>query len=184
MTQRPGPTPPRQFSSVATRRSWRSAPSSDYPTNIGASFCCAIAKNLILRRPRDLSRLRRTPSRCGSIGLGRHSKRSSSESLRSRRMSRAIRAHLLEIAAHRSNPMKNVSSSKILTLLAIGLALGISGCAAVEAARSAEVEKQKSFEHRVDTAHIWVTTQSAPAGKPYSTLGELNYTEPFSPDAD
>ena len=78
---------------------------------------------------------------------------------------------------------KNVSSSKILTLLAVGLALGISGCAAVEAARSAEVEKQKSFEHRVDTAHIWVTTQAAPAGKPYSTLGELNYTEPFSPDA-
>jgi len=78
---------------------------------------------------------------------------------------------------------KNVSSSKILTLLAVGLALGISGCAAVEAARSAEVEKQQSFEHRVDTAHIWVTTQAAPAGKPYSTLGELNYTEPFSPDA-
>lgn len=76
-----------------------------------------------------------------------------------------------------------MSSSKILTLLAVGLALGISGCAAVEAARSAEVEKQKSFEHRVDTAHIWVTTQAAPAGKPYSTLGELNYTEPFSPDA-
>jgi len=53
----------------------------------------------------------------------------------------------------------------------------------VEAARSAEVEKQKSFEHRVDSAHIWVTTQSAPADKPYSMLGELSYTEPFSPDA-
>ena len=76
-----------------------------------------------------------------------------------------------------------MSSSKFLTLLAVELALGISGCAAVEAARSAEVEKQKSFEHRVDTAHIWVTTQAAPAGKPYSTLGALNYTEPFSPDA-
>ena len=73
--------------------------------------------------------------------------------------------------------------SKILTLLAVGVALGISGCAAVEAARSAEVEKQQSFEHRVDTAHIWITAQAAPAGKPYSTLGELNYTEPFSPDA-
>ena len=63
---------------------------------------------------------------------------------------------------------KNVSSPKILTLLAVVLALGISGCAAVEAARSAEVEKQQSFEHRVDTAHIWVTTQAAPAGKTYS----------------
>jgi hypothetical protein len=53
----------------------------------------------------------------------------------------------------------------------------------VEAARSAEVEKQKSFEHRVDTAHIWATTQAALAGKPYSTLGELSYTEAFSPAA-
>ena len=74
-------------------------------------------------------------------------------------------------------------SSKILTLVAVALALGISGCGAVEAARSAQVEQQKNFEHRVDTAHIWVTTQAAPAGKPYSTLGELSYTEPFSPDA-
>ena len=74
-------------------------------------------------------------------------------------------------------------SSKILTLLAIGLALGISGCAAVEAARSAQVEKKEAFEHRVDTAHVWVTTQAPPAGKPYSTLGELSYNEPFSPDA-
>lgn len=78
---------------------------------------------------------------------------------------------------------KDVRLSKILTLLAVGLALGSSGCAAVDAARSAEVEKQKTFEQRVDTAHIWVTTQPAPAGKPYSTLGELNYTVPFSPDA-
>jgi hypothetical protein len=41
-----------------------------------------------------------------------------------------------------------VHLSKILTLVAVGLALGISGCAAVEASRWAEVEKQKSFEHR------------------------------------
>src|SRR5271156_540058 len=74
-------------------------------------------------------------------------------------------------------------SSTILTLLAIGLALGSSGCAAVGAARSAQVEKQIAFEHRVDTAHVWVTTGAPPAGKPYSTLGELSYAEPFSPDA-
>jgi hypothetical protein len=76
-----------------------------------------------------------------------------------------------------------VRTSRTLALLAVALALGISGCAAVEGARSAEVEKQKSFVHRVDSAHIWVTTQSAPADKPYSMLGELSYTEPFSPDA-
>ena len=74
-------------------------------------------------------------------------------------------------------------SSKILTLLAIGLALASSGCGALEAARSERVEKQMAFEHRVDTAHVWVTTEAPPAGKPYSTLGELSYTEPFSPDA-
>ena len=74
-------------------------------------------------------------------------------------------------------------SSKILTLLAIGLALGLSACGAMEAARQQEVQKQQVFEHRVDMAHIWVTTEAPPAGKPYSELGELSYTEPFSPDA-
>jgi hypothetical protein len=74
-------------------------------------------------------------------------------------------------------------SSKILTLLVIGLVLESSGCAAVDAARSERVEKQMAFEHRVDTAHVWVTTGAPPAGKPYSTLGELSYTEPFSPEA-
>src|SRR5271168_3895870 len=74
-------------------------------------------------------------------------------------------------------------SSKILTLLGIGLALASSGCGALEAARSEQVEKQMAFEHRVDTAHVWVTTEAPPAGKAYSTLGELSYTEPFSPDA-
>ncbi len=74
-------------------------------------------------------------------------------------------------------------SSKILTLLAIVVALASSGCGALEAARSERVEKQMAFEHRVDTAHVWVTTGAPPAGKPYSTLGELSYTEPFSPEA-
>jgi len=78
---------------------------------------------------------------------------------------------------------KNMRSSKILTLLAIGLALGLSACGAMEAARQQEVQKQQVFEHRVDMAHIWVTTEAPPAGKPYSELGELSYTEPFSPDA-
>jgi hypothetical protein len=71
-------------------------------------------------------------------------------------------------------------SSKILTWLAIGLALWISGCAA---AREEEVQKQQVFEHRVDMAHIWVTTEGPPAGKPYSELGDVTYTEPFTPDA-
>ena len=32
-------------------------------------------------------------------------------------------------------------------------------------------------------AHIWVTTEGPPQGKPYSELGELTYTVPFTPDA-
>jgi hypothetical protein len=78
---------------------------------------------------------------------------------------------------------KNMRSSKILGLMAIGLALGLSACGAVEAQRQAQEVKKQEFVHRVDMAHIWVTTEAPPAGKPYSTLGDLTYTEPFSPDA-
>jgi len=74
-------------------------------------------------------------------------------------------------------------SSKIVPALAIALAIGMSGCAAVEAERQAEEQKQAAFVHRVDYAHIWVTTEAPPAGKPYTVLGDLKYTEPFSPDA-
>ena len=74
-------------------------------------------------------------------------------------------------------------SSKILTLLAIGLAFALSACGAMEAARQEQVQKQQVFEHRVDMAHIWVTTEAPAAGKPYTGLGELKYTEPFTPDA-
>ena len=74
-------------------------------------------------------------------------------------------------------------SSKLLTLLAIGLALRGSACSAVEEARQAREQKQQVFEHRVDLAHIWVTTEGPPAGKPYQMLRDLSYTAPFSPDA-
>ena len=74
-------------------------------------------------------------------------------------------------------------SSKILTLLAIGLSFALSACGAMEAARQEQVQKQQVFEHRVDMAHIWVTTEAPAAGKPYTELGELKYTEPFTPDA-
>lgn len=75
-------------------------------------------------------------------------------------------------------------SSKILGLvIALGLALGLSACGAVEAERNAQAAKQQETVHRMDMAHIWVTTEAPPAGKPYSTLGDVTYTEPFSPDA-
>ena len=74
-------------------------------------------------------------------------------------------------------------SSKILTLLAIGLSFALSACGAMEAARQEQAQKQQVFEHRVDMAHIWVTTESPGAEKKYTELGELTYTEPFTPDA-
>jgi hypothetical protein len=77
----------------------------------------------------------------------------------------------------------NMKSSKKLLLLAIGMALALPACGAVEAARQQEVQKQQVFQNRVDMAHIWVTTESPPAGKPYTELGELTYTVPFSPEA-
>jgi hypothetical protein len=74
-------------------------------------------------------------------------------------------------------------SSKFLVLLAVGFAFALSACGAVEAERKAQEEKKQEFVHRVDFAHIWVTTDAPPAGKPFSKLGDLTYTEPFSPDA-
>jgi hypothetical protein len=74
-------------------------------------------------------------------------------------------------------------SSKLLALIAIGLAFGLSSCAAVEAERQAQVEKQQETAHRMDVAHIWVTTEAPAAGKPFTELGPLTYTEPFTPDA-
>jgi hypothetical protein len=74
-------------------------------------------------------------------------------------------------------------STKILTVFAIGLSLGVSACGAMEAARQEQVQKQQVFEHRVDMAHIWVTTEAPASGKPYKELGDLSYTEPFTPDA-
>jgi hypothetical protein len=73
-------------------------------------------------------------------------------------------------------------SSKILSLMAIGLAFGLSACGAMQAERQAQAAKQEEVRVRMDVAHIWVTTEAPPAGKPYTTLGPLTYTEPFSPD--
>jgi hypothetical protein len=74
-------------------------------------------------------------------------------------------------------------SSIWVKLLAVGLALSLSACAVIEAQRAAEQKKKEVFIHRVDIAHIWVTTGTPPPGKPYTVLGDISYTEPFSPDA-
>ncbi len=69
-----------------------------------------------------------------------------------------------------------------LKLVMLVATVAMAGCA-VAAARQAEEQRQQQFVQRVDMAHIFVTTGTPPAGKPYTVLGELNYSEPFSPDA-
>ena len=76
--------------------------------------------------------------------------------------------------------MRSLTLAKIV---AIGLALNFCACGAIESQRQAEEQKKQEFVHRVDTAHVWVTTGEPPAGKPYTKLGDLKYTEPFTPDA-
>jgi hypothetical protein len=74
-------------------------------------------------------------------------------------------------------------STITLATVFIGLALSLCACNAIEAQRQAQETKQQQFEHRVDTAHVWVTPGPAPSGKPFTVLGDLNYSEPFTPDA-
>lgn len=74
-------------------------------------------------------------------------------------------------------------SLTLAKLIAIGLALNFCACGAIQAQRQAEEAKKQEFVQRVDTAHVWVTTGEPPPGKPYTKLGELKYTEPFTPDA-
>ena len=68
--------------------------------------------------------------------------------------------------------------------LVIGVAaVALSSCAAVEAQRAAQEQKQQTFVQHVDIAHIYVTPEDPPSNKPYTVLGEVTYTEPFTPDA-
>lgn len=68
--------------------------------------------------------------------------------------------------------------------LVIGVAaVALSSCAAVQAQREAQQQKQQTFVNRVDIAHIYVTPEDAPSNKPYTVLGDVTYSEPFTPDA-
>ena len=62
-------------------------------------------------------------------------------------------------------------------------AFALSSCAAVEAQRAANEQKQQTFVQRVDIAHIYVTPDDPPGNKPFTVLGEVTYNEPFTPDA-
>lgn len=73
-------------------------------------------------------------------------------------------------------------SSHPLKVLVILLAVALSACAAVQAQRKAQEEKQQAFVKHIDIAHIWVTEGDAPPGKNYQVLGDINYSEHISPE--
>ena len=68
-------------------------------------------------------------------------------------------------------------------LAAIVLTLGTSSCAVVKEREEAHAAQQQVFNKHVDIAHIWVTSGEPAAGKAYTKLGDLSYSEAFTPDA-
>lgn len=68
-------------------------------------------------------------------------------------------------------------------VLVVSALLLVAGCEQVQQARQEQEQKQQTFVQRVDIAHIWVTPGDPPAGKPFNVLGEVKYSEPFTPDA-
>jgi hypothetical protein len=54
------------------------------------------------------------------------------------------------------------------------------GCAAVLADRTAHEEQRAQMVHRMDAAHVFVTSGDLPKDKPYKVLGDLKYSAPFS----
>jgi hypothetical protein len=73
--------------------------------------------------------------------------------------------------------MKANWAAKLLTGL---VAMTFCGCAAVLADRKTQDEKHEQVVHRMDTAHVFVTTGDFPKSKPYKILGDLKYSAPFS----
>ncbi len=72
--------------------------------------------------------------------------------------------------------------SHLSKLVALFLAFSLSACAAIQAQRAAQAQKQEEFVQHMDIAHIFVTPDDAPAGKPYKVLGDLTYSEKIDPE--
>lgn len=73
-------------------------------------------------------------------------------------------------------------SSQVSKLVALFLSVSLSACATVQAQRQANEVKQQQFAQHMDIAHISVTPGDAQAGKPYTVLGILTYTEKINPE--
>ncbi|HTR61993.1 MAG TPA: hypothetical protein VMH37_09845 [Candidatus Binataceae bacterium] len=72
---------------------------------------------------------------------------------------------------------------KALRIVPCMMAVTLCACAALMADRKAQDEHRLQMVKTMDTAHLVVTTASLPKDKPYKVLGELKYTEPYTPDA-
>jgi hypothetical protein len=86
----------------------------------------------------------------------------------------------LELPRRMGDNMR-VRGIALLSLLA--LALTASACSWMEAPRKAEEARQEAWVEHAEINHIWVTTGIPKRSKPYSVLGPVDYTEPFSADA-
>jgi hypothetical protein len=75
-------------------------------------------------------------------------------------------------------------ASWISKVVVLALAACLSACGAVTAQREASRQKEQQFVQRVDIAHIWVTNGAPPPGKPFAKLGDIKFTEPFSPEVN
>ena len=75
-----------------------------------------------------------------------------------------------------------MQSSHLSKLVALLLAFGLSACAQIQAQRAAQQQKEQQFVQHIDIAHIYVTPEDAPAGKPYKVLGDLTYSEKINPE--
>ena len=56
-------------------------------------------------------------------------------------------------------------------------------CAVLLSERKADEERHRQMVYRMDAAHVFVTNSDFPKTKPYHLLGDLKYSEHFSPDA-
>ena len=75
-------------------------------------------------------------------------------------------------------------SRKALSKLALCLiAMTFCACALLMADRNAHEEHRQQMVKTMDNAHVFVTTEGLPKSKPYVVLGELKYSEPYTPDA-
>ena len=71
----------------------------------------------------------------------------------------------------------------LVSLLAIGIATTVGGCAAIQAQREAHKQELAAFGQKVDKASIFVTNGGPQPGKNFTSLGELKYNLPFSPES-